>query len=98
MTTPETDFDFKVVPLNMLPSELDPHSTPKKIEDEKQIIRDEILSKSNEDIIAADVDGKTLKLLRSGFGLEHSMLSRSTSASHQVPKEHGILMLGKQII
>jgi len=64
MTTPEADFDFKVVPLNMLPAELDPHSTPKKIEDEQQRIHDEILSKSNGDIVAADIDGKTLRLLR----------------------------------
>ncbi|KUJ19918.1 PLP-dependent transferase [Mollisia scopiformis] len=66
MTSP--DMDFKVVPLNMLPSEMEPGSTPQKVEAEKQRIRDTILSKTNAEIVAADAgkpeSEKSLTLLR----------------------------------
>lgn len=67
MTALDKD-DFRVVPLNMLPSELKPGSTTAKVEEEKQRIRDTILSKSNAQILASDVgkpeEEKALTLLR----------------------------------
>ena len=54
MTALDKD-DFRVVPLNMLPSELKPGSTTAKVEEEKQRIRDTIVSKSNAQILASDV-------------------------------------------
>jgi hypothetical protein len=66
MTTP--DMDFKVIPLNMLPSELKPGSTPADVEAEKQKIRDNILSKTNAQIVDSDAgkpeSEKSLTLLR----------------------------------
>lgn len=59
---------FIVVPLNELPSELAKDSTPEKVEAEKQRIRDEILEKTNAEIVEADEnrpkDQKALTLLR----------------------------------
>ena len=59
---------FIVVPLNELPSELAKDSTPEKVEAEKQRIRDEILQKTNSEIVDADEnrpkDRKALTLLR----------------------------------
>lgn len=59
---------FVVVPLNELPSELAKDSTPEKVEAEKQKIRDQILLKSNEEIVNEDEsrpkDDKALALLR----------------------------------
>lgn len=67
MTALDKD-DFRVVPLNMLPSELAPGSTTAKVEEEKQRIRDTILSKSNAQILASDAgkpeNEKTMTLLR----------------------------------
>ncbi|MAD84366.1 MAG: hypothetical protein CL912_15485 [Deltaproteobacteria bacterium] len=67
MTALDKD-DFRVVPLNMLPSELKPGSTTAKVEEEKQRIRDTIVSKSNAQILASDVgkpeEEKALTLLR----------------------------------
>lgn len=62
MTTP--DMDFKVVPLNMLPSELAEDSTPEKVEEEKKIIRETILEKTNTEIVSGSDKDKTLTLLR----------------------------------
>jgi hypothetical protein len=62
------DMDFTVVPLNMLPSELKSDSTPETVEDEKEWIRQEILSKSNTEIVQADANRpegkKAMDLLR----------------------------------
>lgn len=62
------DDDFVVVPLNELPSELKPGSTPEKVEEEKQKIRDRILKKTNSEIVSEDEkrpeDDKALALLR----------------------------------
>ncbi|PVH72326.1 pyridoxal-dependent decarboxylase domain protein [Cadophora sp. DSE1049] len=67
MTALDKD-DFRVVPLNMLPSEFKPGSNTAKVEEEKQRIRDTILSKSNAQILASDVgkpeEEKALTLLR----------------------------------
>ncbi|KAK0123880.1 hypothetical protein ONS95_008875 [Cadophora gregata] len=67
MTALDKD-NFRLVPLNMLPSELKPGSTTAKVEEEKQRIRDTILSKSNAQILASDVgkpeEEKTMTLLR----------------------------------
>ncbi|KAL5315999.1 hypothetical protein ACEPPN_016873 [Leptodophora sp. 'Broadleaf-Isolate-01'] len=67
MTALDKD-NFRVVPLNMLSSELKPGTTTAKVEEEKQRIRDTILSQSNTQIVASDVgkpeDEKTLTLLR----------------------------------
>ena len=52
MSTPEDS--FIVVPLNMLPSELKEGSTMEDVEAEKKKIRDEILCKSNQEIMSAD--------------------------------------------
>ncbi|KAF4626757.1 hypothetical protein G7Y89_g11399 [Cudoniella acicularis] len=66
MTTP--DMDFKVVPLNILLSELKPNYTENKVEDEKHRICEEILKKSNAQIVASDVglapEKKSFILLR----------------------------------
>lgn len=66
--TSEKDDPFVVVPLNELPSEKAPDSTPEKVEAERQKIRDRILSKTNEQIVAEDEDrpenDKALALLR----------------------------------
>ena len=51
MSTPEDD--FIVVPLNMLPSELE-GAAPEAVEAEKKRIRDEILCKTNKEIVDAD--------------------------------------------
>ena len=62
------DDSFTVVPLNMLPSELKEGSTPEDVEKERQKIRDRVLTKSNEEIVKADLerpdDDKTMALLR----------------------------------
>ena len=59
---------FTVVPLNMLPSELREGSTADDVEKEKQKIRDLVLTKSNEEIVKADVerpdDEKIMALLQ----------------------------------
>ena len=64
----EKDDPFVVVPLNELPSEGRPNSTPKLVEEERQKIRDRILSKTNEQIVAEDENrpdnDKALALLR----------------------------------
>ncbi|TVY85093.1 putative L-tyrosine/L-aspartate decarboxylase [Lachnellula suecica] len=62
MTTP--DMDFRVVPLNMLPSELKDDATPESIEEEKRRIRETILSKSNAAIVESDKELNTMALLR----------------------------------
>ena len=62
------DDPFVVVPMNELPSELADGSTPEKVEAEKQKIRDQILQKTNEQIVNEDEsrpkDEKALALLR----------------------------------
>ena len=62
------DTSYVVVPLNLLPSERDPNSTPALVEQEKQKIRDQILNKSNQELIEEDAnrleDDKAMKLLR----------------------------------
>ena len=55
MSTPEDD--FIVVPLNMLPSEL-AGAAPEAVEAEKNRIRDEILCKTNSEIVDADAGRK----------------------------------------
>ncbi|KAI9155623.1 L-tyrosine decarboxylase [Paramyrothecium foliicola] len=59
---------FICVPFNELPSELDPHSTPEKVEAEKERIRSTILKKTNAEIIQEDAtrpdDAKAMILLR----------------------------------
>jgi hypothetical protein len=59
---------FICVPFNELPSELDPDTTPAKVEAEKEWIAKEIAGKSNAQIIADDQyrpeDKKAIKLLR----------------------------------
>jgi hypothetical protein len=66
MTT-EKD-SFTTVPLNMLPSELKEGSTKELVEAEKQRIRDQILHKTNAQIVQEDADrpddDKTMQLLR----------------------------------
>jgi len=62
MTT--SDMDFNVVPLNMLPSELANDSTPEKVEEEKQRIRETILEKTNAEIASGPDKDKSLALLR----------------------------------
>jgi hypothetical protein len=60
---------FICVPFNELPSEVDPETTPAKVEAEKQWITQEIIHKSNAQIMADDYsrpdDQKAIKLLRS---------------------------------
>ncbi|KAK3381197.1 pyridoxal phosphate-dependent transferase, partial [Podospora didyma] len=60
LSTP--DDDFVCTPFNMLPSEAS--GRPELVEEEKQRIRDEILSKTNAEIIASDRDKNTMALLR----------------------------------
>ena len=59
---------FVVVPLNELPSELRKDSTPEKVEEERQRIRDQILKRTNEELVNEDEtrpeDDKTMALLR----------------------------------
>lgn len=66
MTT-EKD-SFICVPLNMLPSELKEGSTKEMVEEEKQRIREQILNKSNAQIVQEDAerpeDEKAMQLLR----------------------------------
>ena len=50
---------FVVVPLNLLPSERRPDSTPEMVEEEKQKIRDRIIAKSNAEL-AKDNEAMTL--------------------------------------
>lgn len=56
------------MPFNELPSELDPHSTPEKVEAEKERIRADILKKTNAEIIREDAGRsdhlKVMTLLR----------------------------------
>jgi hypothetical protein len=62
------DSSFICKPLNELPSELDPNSTDDEIEAERDRIRNEIVSKTNLEIIQADAnrpsDQKATKLMR----------------------------------
>ncbi len=62
------DDSFIVLPFNMFPSELKTGSTEQDVEEEKQKIRDRILHKSNQEIMAEDAerpeDDKAMKLLR----------------------------------
>lgn len=62
------DDPFVVVPLNMLPSELKEGSTPEDVEEERQKIRDQILLKSNAEMMDEDAERpeeeKVMKLLR----------------------------------
>jgi hypothetical protein len=59
---------FITVPLNMLPSELKEGSTKEMVEAEKQRIREQILYKTNAEIVKEDAgrpdDDKTMQLLR----------------------------------
>lgn len=59
---------FTVVPLNELPSELKPDATEASVEAEKQKIRDQILKKTNAELVDEDEhrpdEEKALKLLR----------------------------------
>ena len=59
---------FVVLPLNELPSELEPGSTPEKVEAERQRIRDQVLQKTNQEIVSEDEhrpeEDKALTLLR----------------------------------
>ena len=54
MSTPEDT--FIVVPMNMLPSEEMEESTSEKVEAERKRIRDDILCKSNTEIVQADAE------------------------------------------
>ena len=62
------DTSYIVVPMNLLPSERDPQSTPELVEQERQKIRDQILNKSNHELVEEDAnrpeDEKAMKLLR----------------------------------
>ena len=64
----EKDDAFVVVPMNELPSETKPGATPEKVEAERQRIRDQILLKTNEEIVNEDEsrpkEDKALALLR----------------------------------
>lgn len=64
----EKNDSFVVVPLNELPAELKQDSTPDKVEEERQKIRDRILKKTNQEIVSEDEnrpqDDKALTLLR----------------------------------
>ena len=59
---------FVVLPLNELPSEVEPGSTPGKVEAERQRIRDQVLQKTNQEIVSDDEhrleEDRTLTLLR----------------------------------
>ena len=62
------DDPFIVMPLNELPSEFKDDSTPEKVEEERQKIRDRVLHKTNAEIVSEDEsrpkDDKALALLR----------------------------------
>lgn len=62
------DDPFVVLPLNELPSETAPDSTPEKVEAERQKIRERVLQKTNEEIVKEDEtrpqDDKALALMR----------------------------------
>ena len=62
------DTSFIVVPFNLLPSEKVKGSTPQKVEEERQKIRDHILDKSNKELVEADAqkpdNDKAMVLLR----------------------------------
>lgn len=62
------DDAFTVVPLNELPSEVAKDTSPEKVEQERQKIRDRVLQKTNEEIVDEDEnrpeDDKALALLR----------------------------------
>lgn len=64
----DKDSSFICKPLNELPSELDPASTDAKVEAEKDRIRNEIVNKTNLEIIQEDAsrpsDQKATKLMR----------------------------------
>lgn len=64
----DADSPFVCVPFNELPSERDPNSTPRKVENEKRRIRKEIINKPNSQIIAEDrnrkPEAKATKLMR----------------------------------
>lgn len=66
MTTDEDN--FICVPFHMLPSEKKPNSTSSDVEAEKERIRDEVLTKTNRQIIENDIgkptELKTITLLR----------------------------------
>ena len=51
-TMSQPDDDLVVVPFSMLPSESESNPDPKKIENEKQLIRDLIVNKTNEQIVS----------------------------------------------
>ncbi len=59
---------FVVMPLNELPSDVEPGSTPEKVETERQKIRDQVLQKINQEIVSEDEhrpeEDKALTLLR----------------------------------
>lgn len=59
---------FIVVPFNLLPSETAKDSTPAKVEEEREKIRDRILAKSNRELVEEDAqrpdDDKAMVLLR----------------------------------
>lgn len=68
MTDDDVD-DFRVVPLNMLPAELDKDSTPGKVKAQRKFIRENILRKSNYEIVQEDMQregerNKAMWLLR----------------------------------
>lgn len=66
MTTDEDN--FICVPFHMLPSEKKPNSTRADVEEERQRIRDEVLSKTNREIVQDDIhkptELKAMTLLR----------------------------------
>ena len=66
LTTPKDS--FASVLLNMLPSELKEGSNEQMVEEEKQRIREQILSKTNAEIVREDAgrpeDDKVMQLLR----------------------------------
>ena len=71
---------YVIVPLSELPSELAEDSTPEKVKAEKQRIRDQILFKTNEEIVNEDAsrpeNDKTMALLRAlGSDLNINVLS-----------------------
>lgn len=74
--------NFVVVPLNELPSELKEGSTPEKVEEERQKIRDRVLKKTNEEIVSEDEsrpqDDKALALL-SALGSDLNINAFSTN-------------------
>lgn len=64
----DSDSPFICVPFNELPSEVAPDSTPAKVEAEKARIREEIVTKTNSEILKQDADRhpdqKATKLMR----------------------------------